>query len=310
MTFVHEDDREIALEMLESVLRSCSGAVINVFLTDDGSQSRVGDYVVDWCKRAGVRAICLRNSRNRGFRGAVERTIRLMKAIANEPSAYDIILRIDTDALVIRDGLGEWLRVSCTDGHGLYGVTQRMRLQDRIAFLLDLLPIGPKRQIRNGLIRHYFGSLRFSPVWWWRIGTLGFRRGFSFTFVQGSCYLLGGDVPRELMSLGYLDDFSEKRYGLVTSEEDVIVTVMCHAAGLPFYDLERLDPTWREVNRIGEGVLDCPLDRVPYVVHPLKSTAEHGVLRARIKHRMPFFSIDDEPHDASNIKAEISEPPN
>ena len=83
MTFVHEDDRDIALDMLASVLRSCSGAVINVFLTDDGSESRVGDYVVDWCNSAGVRAICLRNSSKGGFRGAVERTIRLMKVIAN-----------------------------------------------------------------------------------------------------------------------------------------------------------------------------------------------------------------------------------
>jgi len=293
MTFVYEDDRDIALDMLESVLRSCSGAVIDVFLTDDGSHSHVGDYVVDWCRSAGVRAICLRNSRNRGFRGAVERTIRLMKAIAEEPTAYDIILRIDTDALAIRHGLGESLRVSCTDRHGLYGVIQRMRLKDRIAFLIDLLPIGPKRQIRNGRIGHSFRSLRFSPVWWWGLGIRGLLRGFRFTFVQGSCYLLGGDVPRDLMKLGFLDRFSERRYGLVTSEEDVMVTLMCRAAGLRFYDLDRLDPTWREVNRIGEGVLDCPFDRLPYVVHPLKSTAEHVVLRANIKRRMPFFSLND-----------------
>ena len=291
MTFVYEDDRDIALDMLESVLRSCSGAVIDVFLTDDGSQSHVGDDVVDWCKSAGVRAICLRNSSNRGYRGAVERTIRPMKAIAEEPCAYDVILRIDTDALVIRDGLGKSLRASCTDRRGLYGVTRRMRLKDRVALLLDLLPIGPKRQIRNGRIGHSFGSLRSSPVWWWRLGTRGLLHGFRFSFVEGSCYLLGGDVPCKLMNLGFLDSFSESRYGLVTSEEDVIVTLMCRAAGLPIYELDRLDPTWREVYSIGEAVLDCPIDRLPYVVHPLKPTAEHAVLRAKIKRRMPFFSV-------------------
>jgi hypothetical protein len=289
MTFVYEADRDIALDMLQSVLRSCDGAVIDVFLTDDGSQSHIGDFVVDWCKNAGVRAVCLRNFLTRGYRGAVERTIRLMKAIAEEPSTYDVILRIDTDALVVRDGLGDALHISCNDRLGLYGVTQRMRFKDRIAFLLDLLPIGPQREILNGRIEHSFRCLRFSPVWWWRLGLRGLLRGFRFTFVQGSCYLMGGDVPRELMKFGFLDRFSETRFGLVTSEEDVIVTVMCHAAGIHFYDLERLDSTWREANHVDERVLDFPFDRLPFVVHPLKSTPEDKILREKIKRRMPFF---------------------
>jgi hypothetical protein len=290
MTFVYEADRHIAFDLLDSVLRSCQDAEIDVFLTDDASPSNVGEKIISWCRNAGVNAICLRDEENLGFRGAIYRTVRLLKAIASQPKSYDVILRIDTDALVIRPNLGAALQQICTDRTGLYGVIQYMRPKDRLGFLLDLLPIGLKRDAQNGShITRTYSLSRFSPVWWWRIGVQGLLRGFRFGFVQGSCYVLGGDVPRKLQQQGLLNQYNAHQFGLITSEEDVIVTLMCTAAELPIYEVDQTDPTWRQVNSIRETVLTQPLDQIPYVIHPLKSIPADEELRTRIKQYLPFF---------------------
>lgn len=291
MTFVYEADRHIAFDLLDSVLRSCEDAEIDVFLTDDASPSHLGNKIVAWCQEAGVNVICLRDEQNLGFRGAIYRTLRLLKTIANHPKTYDVILRIDSDALVIRPGLGTALQKLCTDRNGLYGVIQYMRSKDRIGLLLDLLPIGLKRRAQQGRrIEQSYTLSRFSPVWWWKIGIQGFMRGFRFGFVQGSCYVLGGDVPRKLLQRGLLHHYNAQRFGLITSEEDVIVTLMCTAAGLPIYEIDQVDPTWQAVNSIGSAVLSKPLDQIPYVIHPLKPTAQDEELRTKIKTYFPFFA--------------------
>ena len=45
-------------------------------------------------------------------------------------------------------------------------------------------------------------------------------------------------VAPQIDEAGLPDSFSDRRFGLITS-----VTVMCHAAGLRFHDLESLDTT-------------------------------------------------------------------
>ena len=152
------------------------------------------------------------------------------------------------------------------------------------------MPFGLKRVSSGARIERHYTFSRFAPVWWSRIGLLGLVRGFRFAFVEGSCYALGGDVPRALLDAGLLDRYRMESHGLITSEEDVMVTLMCSAARLPLHEIDRTDPSWREVNRIGAAVLDQLPGRVPYVYHALKPTPEHAALRARIKSALPFFA--------------------
>jgi Glycosyl transferase family 2 len=290
MTFTYEVDREITFDLLDSLVRSFGDAKLDVFLTDDASPSHVGEQVKTWASTRDIGVVCLRDEQNQGFRGAVDRTVRLLRAIAIHPETYDFVLRIDTDALVIREGIGRALQAACTDPLGLYGVIRYMRPKDRVGLLLDLLPAGLKRQSRNGRIEKGFGLSRLHPVWWWKIGLMALARGFDFGYVEGSCYTLGGQVPRALLERGFLDQHARTRHGLITSEEDVIVTMMCRAAGLVLHEMDRKDPTWKDVNIIGPAVLERPIDRVPYVIHALKANEEGSELRRRIKAKMPLFA--------------------
>jgi hypothetical protein len=102
--------------------------------------------------------------------------------------------------------------------------------------------------------------------------------------------VLGGQVPGILLASGHLDLYRGDRYGLITSEEDVIVTMMCLANRLKFQRLETHDTTWSRMNSIGEGVLTEQADAIPFVVHPLKATPEGLSLRARIHRVLPLFA--------------------
>jgi hypothetical protein len=289
VTFTYEGDRQIAFELLESLVTSFQGERFDLFLTDDASASRVGDRVLDWAHQRGIAATCLRDEQSQGFRGAVDRTIRVLSTIAAHPARYDVILRIDTDALVIREGLALELLRTCTDPRGLYGVVKYMRPRDRIGLLADLLPVGLKRRSTNGQIEHGYGPRRVRPVWWWGAGLKALVKGFDFGFVEGSCYALGGQVPAELARHGYLGMYRRGGHGLITSEEDIIVTILCRAAGLPLYELDKRDRSWRDVNTIGERALDRGVEDLPFVIHPLKPTPEGAALRARLRSKMPLF---------------------
>jgi hypothetical protein len=289
MTFTYEGDRAIAFDLLESLVASCKHAELDLFLTDDASPSHVGDAVKAWAAQRGIPAVCVRNERNQGFRGAIERTVQLLRTIAQHPKEYDLILRIDTDALVIREGIDLELAAACRDPMGLYGVIKYMRPRDRVGFVCDLLPVGLKRRSKDGFIERDYELRRLHPVWWWKIGVLGIAKGFNFGFVEGSCYALGGGVPRALLERGFLGAHSTGRHGLLTSEEDIIVTMMCRAAGLPIYHLDQHDRSWRDVNTLGSRVLERSVEEAPFVVHALKPNEQGAALRRKIMQKFPLF---------------------
>ncbi len=131
---------------------------------------------------------------------------------------------------------------------------------------------------------------RVRPVWWWRIGLRALLRGFRFKFPDGCCYVMGGDLPRVLSNAGYLDLYRASRYGLITSEEDVMLALMAYAAGLSVIDLAATDPTWAQMSWIGERAVSAPIESFPFVVHPLKATPDGLRVRAAIRRRLPLFS--------------------
>ncbi|MBB5211845.1 hypothetical protein [Microbulbifer hydrolyticus] len=289
MTFAYEGDKSIGFELLESLVSSFKNTKFDLYFTDDASSSRLDRSVVKWAESKGISAYGVRYDHNLGFRGAVERTLRLLKLIAQQPRDYDVILRIDTDALVIKEGLDLELLQLCTDPKGLYGVLKNMRPKDRLGYLLDLLPFGFKRVANNDQIGSKFSMSRKSPVWWWREGFKALTKGFRFKYVEGSCYIMGGAFPKELMRLGILDRFDRNRHGLITSEEDVVVTTLCRSAGLPLYQTNEFDPRWKLVNILGKRVLDMPVDELPFVIHALKADPAGSALRKKVRAKMPLF---------------------
>lgn len=290
LTFVYEGDRELAFDTFDAIIRSSPSVEIDFYFTDDGSPSRVGDALVTWCRERGFVAHCVRYESRTGYRGAIERTLSLLREVAETELQYDFIVRIDTDALVVREGIAVAFHEHCVDSKGVYGVQRRMRGRDAAALLLDLLPIGFKRKRSNGVVGRSYGFTRLRPVWWWRVGLGALAKGFRFKFPDGCCYVLGGELPRALREAGALDLYRADRYGLITSEEDVILAMICHASGLKVHDLVEHDATWSQMNWIRDKVLDAPAESIPFVVHPLKATPDGLALRAQIRSRLPLFA--------------------
>ena len=290
MTFAYEGDRRLAFEMLDSLVRSFDGEPFDLFVTDDASPSYVGEQIRAWGRARNIAVTVVRHDEKRGFRGAIERTVRLLREIAEQKHRYDLVLRIDTDALVIRPGLARALLAMAKDRRALYGVQRPMRGRDRIGLLLDLLPFGLRRCMNGREILRQTKLSRLRPVWWWRIGLSALLRGFRFRYVEGSCYAFGGEVPRALADAGLLQRHRADGHGLLSSEEDVMSMMMCRSLGLPFVATDAIDPTWKHVNTIGAGVLELAPEAAPYVIHALKDTPADDDLRQRIKAHMPLFA--------------------
>ena len=75
ITFVYEGDRELGVDTLDSIIRSCPATDIDFYFTDDASTSHVGDAVVQWCRNREFSARCIRNEARSGYRGAFSRTL-------------------------------------------------------------------------------------------------------------------------------------------------------------------------------------------------------------------------------------------
>lgn len=282
-------ERTIIHDLLLSIERSFGAVDFDIFLTDDASKSSVGQEVVEWGRERSVSVLLERDEESRGFRGAIERTIRMLRAVARSNIEYDAILRIDSDALVIREGLDRAILASVADKAGLYGVLKKMRKKDAVALLLDLLPLGMKRRSVGARIERDFSVVRLHPVWWWRFGVRALTNSFRFKYVEGPCYVMGGTFPLELERQGLLSRYRPGQHGLITSEEDVMITILCSAAGLRLHALDGFDKTWRTFNSIGDGVLRAQEMDVPYVIHPLKDDLKGEALRSQIMARFQLF---------------------
>ncbi|GAB2516125.1 hypothetical protein [Microbulbifer agarilyticus] len=304
MTFAYEGDREIGFDMLNSLLRSFGNTKFDLYFTDDASPSRLDRDITSWAEQHNLVAKCIRYEENLGFRGAGERTLSLLKLIAQQPVDYDLILRIDTDALVIREGLDKELYRAFSDKDALYGVLKPMRPKDRIGYLLDLFPFGFKRKLDGHRLSKRFSFSRFSPVWWWRAGVSALIKGFKFHYVEGSCYFMGGNFPKVLLKSGFLDLFDKKKHGLITSEEDVLVTTLCRAAGSPLIETDNIDARWRRVNIIGKKAVEEPVDNLPWVMHALKATPKDAALRSQVHNTLPLFNASNIGRPAPTIANE------
>ena len=280
---VCEGEYDIAWDALMSLAQSCKGADITLFVLDDASPSRVGKRLTDKFHETTQNPVdCLELPQSLGFRGSAQRAFLGLDRIASSGQEFDMVVKIDSDALVVRQDLGAFLEKSCPNGLGLYGEGNTMRWRDRVLFLADFLPMGFKRELVDGVIQRQWQLNRTSPVWWADFGMKALLNGFQFNFIPGCFWYLGGKTLQKLKEVGYLSR-DQSKYGFVFND-DTLLTVAVYAINHPVVDLTSLSGHWKGSMSMTE---DTPLEAVkhihPYVVHPLKNNLKAWERRQELK---------------------------
>jgi hypothetical protein len=280
---VCEGEYEMAWDAMMSLVQSCQGANISLFVLDDASPSRVGKRLVDkFYKTTGNSVDCLELPQSLGYRGSGQRAFIGLNRIANSGKEFDMVVKIDADALVIRDDLGDFLEKSCPNGVGLYGEGNMMRWRDRILYLADFLPIGFKRKSTEQVIQREWELSRIYPVWWADLGMRSLFNGFQFKYIPGCFWYLGGKTLQKLKEVGYLSR-DQNNYGFVFND-DLLLTTAVYAINHPVVDLTTISPHWKGSTFTSE---ETPLIEVkqlnPYVIHPLKNKPKAWERRTELK---------------------------
>jgi hypothetical protein len=267
---VCEGEYDIGLSALQTLIQSCQGHDLNFFVLDDASPSRVGQRLARQFQTiTGQPADCFELPKSLGFRGSAQRAFMGLHRIATCGQSFDLVVKIDADAIVARKDLGEFMAKVCPDGIGLYSEAYSMRPQDRILYLADCIPFGFKRQCIDGVIQRQWQFGRTYPVWWADFGIKALLNGFRFSFIPGCFWFLGGKTLQVLEAVGYFTR-DQSKYGFVFND-DLLLTNAVHAIKHRIVDLTKVSPHW---NRFLGMTEEAPLEYIkpfqPYVVHPLK----------------------------------------
>ncbi|MBD2261271.1 hypothetical protein [Pseudanabaena sp. FACHB-2040] len=278
-----EGELDIAHDALSSFIKCCQGE-ITLFLVDDASPSYVGQSLADrFIQQTGSKAHCLRLPKALKYRGNAQRTFLGLQSIRDVGRDFDLVVKLDADALVVREGLEEEMAAYCTDGCGLYGETFNMRLCDRVLFSSDLLPFGFKRKSVNGVIERRWQLSRTFPVWWSDFGYRGIRGGFRFNCILGSFWFMGWKTFCSLSDRGYFRR-DQSKHGFVFND-DVLLTTAVHALKHPVVNLGQRSFSWKDTLIIHEETVQVNAlwSRKPFVIHPLKNTPVSWRLRQEFK---------------------------
>ena len=265
-----EGEYEIARDALASLLAICPIERPELFLIDDASPSRVGQRVAAETRKRGIITHCLEMPHSLGFFGTGRRTFRGLEWLASH-GEFDLLVKIEPDALVLRQDTFEMILSECKDGIGLFGEAHALRRRDLLLYLFDHLPFGLRRHIdRAGIIRRKWELGRFGPVWWSDFGRKALRNGFRFQYLPACFFFLGGKTLKALHEQGILARLQEPR-GFVVAD-DVLLTMAVWALGHPVVNLTDRSPHWGYAMGMDEN---APLEVVrnvqPYVIHPLKN---------------------------------------
>ncbi len=278
---VCEGELEIASDSLDEFLKHFSGHV-SLFLIDDGSPSNVGKQIVDRFAHQIRNPIHFhRISTSLKFRGMAKRLSLAFDLIANSGKEFDLVVRLDSDALLVRDDLERVMRDFCHDDYGLFGETLDIRGRDKILFLADLIPFGFKRKTVDGVMERQWQLSRFYPVWWWDFGWKSILQGFRFQVILGSFWFMGWKTFEALREKGYLSR-SQSHHGFIFCD-DVLLTAAVHALDHSVVNLGDHSIHWKDTLTYSQ---DSPLSVIqandPYVVHPLKNNPKAWNLRKNL----------------------------
>ncbi len=272
---VCDSDATLAEDVVTTLSSSASEHELRFFIMDDASKSHAGDRLAEHARRLGKKATCTRLPQSLGFRGCIQRTCEGLREVVASGEPFDLVIKHDPDALVIRTDLGAFLAEHCRADDAMWGIPFTMRRRDRVLLLADLVPFGFRRRRKGHLVDRKWEPKRLYPVWWFSAGVRALAAGgFRFTTPGGGFYAIAMPLVRKMVEKGYLDRPNYERHGLITTEEDVMAGLLVRAVGGRVVDLGTISP------RFG----DLGISRTPdaktlranghFVVHPLKATPE------------------------------------
>lgn len=268
---VCEGEFELAADGLESFVTACPDIISEFWVLDDASPSHVGEQLVkrftELTQQSGQ---VIRLSKSLGYLGMAERLFLALQNIASGSQSFDVVVKLDPDAFVIRQDLGKAIFELCQNQIGLYAPKHDMRHRDSLLYLADLLPFGFKRNQVDGIMTKKWELNRTYPVWWSDIGWRALNNGFRFRYAPGSFWFLGRKTLNSLYAAGYLTRKQDK-HGFIFND-DLLLTSVVHAIKHPVIDLGSLSPSWNQTLSMDEQTPLSLLETIhPFVVHPLKN---------------------------------------
>ena len=284
---VCEGEYEVGWEAALSLLRSCKEHDLSLFFLDDGSPSHVGRRLGERLQAERVFPTeYIELEKSLGFRGSARRAFLGLQHIARSGKNFDVVVKIDADALVLREDLGDFIASACPDGRGLFGEQHAMRWRDRLLYVADQLPAGFNRQVIDGTIQRRWRLSRTKPVWWSDLARRALRNGFRFQYIPGCFWFIGGQTLFTLDAAGFLER-DQTVHGFVFND-DLLLTTAVLAVGHPIVDLATLTPSFGGTMGMSERVpLDEVIRRRPFVVHPLKNKPEAWKRREELREHFP-----------------------
>ena len=271
---VCDSDATLAQDVVTTLCASASEHELRFFVMDDASKSHAGEKLAEHCRNLGKKATCTRLPQSLGFRGCIQRTCEGLREVASSGEPFDLVIKHDPDALVIRPDLGAFLAEHCRADDAMWGIPFTMRQRDRVLLMADLLPFGFRRRRKGQVIDRKWEPKRLYPVWWALAGLKALANGFRFVTPGGGFYAIAMPLVRRMVDHGYLASPRYDRHGFLTAEEDIIAGLLVRAVGGRVVDLGTLSPAFGDL-----GISRTPDAQVlrkngHFVVHPLKATPE------------------------------------
>jgi hypothetical protein len=268
---VCQAEERLARDSLRSLVQACGGAQWRLQLVDDASPSHLGQRLAaEWASQAPLGVDLLELPEPRGWHGMAYRLFLGLDRIARWSGGdVDWIVKLDPDALVLREGLLSLLASQPYDCAGLLGVECAMRKRDAALVLADLWPCGFRRRPRGVTMDHDWQLGRWRPVWWTGLGLRALAQGFRFHYIPGGVFFLGGRTLNRIAQRGYLSLQQDGRHGLVFGD-DLLLSMAVRAVGDPIVDLGRYHPGWANVSLSPTASVETILAAEYFVVHPLK----------------------------------------
>lgn len=279
-----DGELEIGREGLHSITDSLGAENLFVQVIDDASKHQVGESLSAYCGEIGVQSRCHTMKRPLGYRGMIPRVLIGLNLLAQQDPAFDLVIKIDTDTLVLNKTFGDVIKSKCQNPNALWGIIHTLRKRDLLLMLSDMLPVGFRRKFSNGQIQRKWELSRLQPVWWTDLGYRVLLRGQPINKIAtGGAYIIAGPLLQRFKELGYLDRDATKRYGFVTSEEDTIVSLLARASGGEIIDIHEVHANFGNMRIPPDTTLEHILTAGYSVIHPLKPNPRANQLRQEIK---------------------------
>ncbi|TCK71602.1 glycosyl transferase family 2 [Acidipila rosea] len=273
----------IATDTIRSILNFYPQS--KIWIRDDATTDGTFEQLQSLAASAPHRIDLTRNPHAMGLDGIAVSTFRLFQHIANAPEKLEMVIQLDPDVCIVREGLVEFARKRfAVAGPGILGSYTRTpdrrprshRVHAR-AMLRDLLPVDRDRgsgRLRAGLPFY----LRFLP----RAFRSGYKPGHH---VLAAFYIVHGETLYALARLGFWSSIPKDGSRSV-KPDDPLVSLGAYAVGHRLIDIHEEDgrsQVWIQhrapVPLTAEEIHAHSL----LAVHPLKQDEASMLLRNELK---------------------------